>query len=125
MKFNTVRKFPYAADYYSYKNVSTANGTVITKVYGTVPTKIFISMSVDLALGGAATVTGSDLGSVFIDCLTKLQIGGILKNITDAKNNIMYEGGGSWIVTMSAPYLGPNGIQEGYKYRLAQIEGNV
>ena len=125
MKFNTVRKFPFEADYYGYKTVTSANGTVTNKVFNTVPQPIRISMSVDLALGGATTVTGTDLGSVFIDCLTKLQIDGLIKNIKDAQGNIMYEGGGEWKVTMSAPYLGPNGIQDGYKYRLAQTSGNA
>lgn len=125
MRFNTVRKFPFAGDYYGYKNVTSADGTVTTKVFDKVPQQIRLSMSVDLALGGAATVTGQDLGSVFIDCLTKLQIDGVIKNILDTKGNVMYAGGGEWKVTMSAPYLGPNGIIDGYKYRLAQVAGNV
>jgi hypothetical protein len=125
MKFNTVRKFPFVGSYYGYKIVTSADGTVTNKVFATVPQIIKLSMSVDLALGGAATVTGQDLGSVFIDCLTKLQIDGVIKNILDTKGNVMYEGGGEWKVTMSAPYLGPNGIVDGYKYRLSQTAGNA
>lgn len=125
MKFDTTRVFPYTGDYFKYKTVTSADGTVSTKVYETVPTKIKFSMSVDLALGGAATVTGQDLGSVFIDSLTKMQLDGLIKNVLDAKGNQMYDGGGVWKVTMSAPYLGPNGVQNGYKYRLAQVEGNI
>lgn len=125
MKFNTTRKFPYVADYYSYKTVTSADGRVTQNVYATTPVKIRISMSSDLALGGAATVTGTDLGSVFIDTREILQIKGKLKNVLDSAGKTMYAGGGEWEVTMSAPYLGPGGIQDGYKYRLAQTKGNV
>lgn len=125
MKFNTTRKFPYVADYYSYRTVTSADGRVTQNVYSVVPTQIRISMSSDLALGGASTVTGTDLGSVFIDTRSILQLKGRIKNVLDSLGNTMYEGGGEWEVTMSAPYLGPGGIQDGYKYRLAQIKGNV
>ena len=125
MKFNTTRKFPYVADYYSYKTVTSADGRVTENVYSTVATKIRISMSSDLALGGAATVTGTDLGSVFIDTRDILQIKGRITNVLDALGNKMYAGGGEWEVTMSSPYLGPGGIQDGYKYRLSQTKGNI
>lgn len=82
-------------------------------------------MTSDLALGGASTVSGKDLGSVFIYTRTKLQIDAKLRNILDSQGTLMYDSGGEWIVTMSAPYLGPMGIQDGYKYRLSQIKGNI
>lgn len=125
MKFFTTRKFPFIGDYYSYKTVTTANGTVSTKVYSTVPQKIKFNMAVNIVMGGEVNVTNSDLGSTFIDSLTKMQIDGVIKNILDAKGNVLYEGGGEWKITQSAPYLGPNGIEDGYKYRLVQIAGNI
>jgi len=125
MLFNTTKRFPYLADYYPYKTIKSVDGRITSTVYDAIPTVIKISMTSDLALGGAATVTGQDLGSVFIDSRSKLQINGIIRNIYDSIGKIMYEGGGEWKVTMSAPYLGPNGIQDGYKYRLAQTAGNI
>lgn len=125
MLFNTTRSFPFIADYYAYTKVTSFDGRVVTNVYATIPVKIKLSMTSDLALGGATTVTGSDLGSVFIYSRSKLQIDGIIRNIYDSQGNVMYEGGGEWKVTMSAPYLGPMGIQDGYKYRLAQTKGNI
>lgn len=125
MLFNTTRSFPFIADYYAYVTVTSFDGRVTTKQYATNPIKIKLSMTSDLALGGATTVTGADLGSVFIYTRNKLQIEGIIRNIYDSQGNIMYEGGGEWKVTMSAPYIGPMGIQDGYKYRLAQTKGNV
>lgn len=124
MKFHTTHKYLFLADYYSYKVVTSSTGSVSTKVYETNPQQILISMTSDLALGGAATVTGTDLGSVFARSATKLQIDGLVKNIKDARGAVMYEGGGEWIVTMSAPFIGPNGQIEGYKYRMAQTAGN-
>jgi hypothetical protein len=125
MLFNTTRKFPYVADVYFYKQQTSFDGRVVTNVYDVVPTKIRLSMTSDLALGGATTVTGTDLGSVFIYTRTKLQIDAKLANILDSQGTVMYEGGGEWKVTMSAPYLGPMGIQDGYKYRLSQTKGNI
>ncbi len=124
MKFNTTRKFPFAADYYGYTTVTSFDQTVTTKNYTTIPQRITLSMTSDLALGGATTVTGSDLGAVFIQSRTKMQLDGVIKNILDSTGALMYEGGGEWKITMSAPYLGPNGIQDGYKYRLVQTKGN-
>lgn len=125
MKFNTTRKFPFAADYYGYTTVTSFDQTVTTKNYTTIPQRITLSMTSDLALGGATTVTGSDLGAVFIQSRTKMQLEGLIKNILDSTGALMYEGGGEWKITMSAPYLGPNGIQDGYKYRLVQTKGNA
>ena len=125
MKFNTTKKFPFVADYYGYTGVTSADGTVSTKIYTKVAQKITLSMTSDLALGGATTVTGTDLGSVFIQSRTILQIDGLITNILDSTGALMYQGGGEWKVTMSAPYLGPRGIQDGYKYRLVQTKGNI
>jgi len=125
MKFNTTSKYLFVADYYSYRNVTTTTGNVTTKVYETNPKKVLISMTSNLELGGATTVTGTDLGSVFATSETKMQIDGILKNILDSKGNPMYEGGGEWKITMSAPKIGPNGVLDGYRYRLLQTAGNV
>jgi hypothetical protein len=123
MKFSTTAKFPYTGDYYRYTTVT--SGTSTTKVFSPVPEKIKFTMTVNLALGGAVTWNGSDLGAVFIDTLSKLQIDGVVKNILDSKGKQMFDGGGEWKITMSAPFLGPNGVQEGYKYRLAQTVGNL
>ena len=125
MLFNTTRKFPYVADAYFYKQQTSFDGRVVTNVYDVLPTKIRLAMTSDLALGGATTVTGKDLGSVFIYTRTKLQIDAKLRNILDSQGTLMYDSGGEWIVTMSAPYLGPMGIQDGYKYRLSQTKGNI
>jgi hypothetical protein len=125
MKFNTTRKFPFYADYYGYTNITSADGTLTTKNYAVVPQRVSVSMTSDLALGGATTVTGADLGAVFVQSRTKMQLDGLIKNILDSTGALMYEGGGEWKITMSAPYLGPNGIQDGYKYRLVQTKGNI
>lgn len=125
MLFNTTRVFPYTGSHYAYRRVTSADGRVTTNQYDTSPTTIRFSMTSDLALGGATTVTGSDLGSVFIYSRSKLQIDSIIEEIYDSQGKLMYEGGGQWKVTMSAPFLGPMGIQDGYKYRLAQTKGNI
>jgi hypothetical protein len=124
MKFNTTSKYMFVADYYSYKTVSTAGGGVASKVYETVPKKITLSMTSNLELGGATTVTGTDLGSVFASSDTRMQLEGVIRNILDSKGTPMYEGG-EWRITMSAPKIGPNGVLNGYKYRLLQVAGNI
>lgn len=125
MKFNTTREYYFSADYYSYQSFTSADGTIVQKKYATTPVQIQLNMTTNLALGGATTYTGTDLGSVFITSPTKLQISGKIKNLRDSKGTLSYEGGGEWIVTMSAPRVGPRGIQDGYTYRLAQTAGNV
>lgn len=112
MKANTTMQYPYTGDHYAYRQVTSADGTVTTNQYNTVP------VSVDLAL------TVNLLGELVIESQTKMQINAYVKNIKDANGEEIYTGG-EWKITQTAPVLGPMGLKGGYRYRAILIAGAI
>lgn len=112
MLFHTYKNYPYTADYYSYETITSADGTVTTKRYTTVPEQVKLS------------VTTSYIGDLVIFTKTKMQLAGRLMNLTDKNNTEIYENG-EWEITQTQPITSPVGIVNGYRYKARLIGGNV
>jgi len=112
MLFNTYKTYPYTADYYSYETITSADGTVTTKRYTTLPEKVKLS------------VTTSYIGNLIIFTKTKMQLSGKILNLTDKNNVEIYEDG-QWEITQTQPITSPLGIVSGYRYKAKLIGGNV
>jgi hypothetical protein len=112
MLFNTYKTYPYTVDYYSYTIITSADGTVTTKRYVTIPEQIKLS------------VTTSYIGDLVIFSKNKMQLEGILKNLKDKNNVEIYEGG-EWQITQTQPMTSPVGLVIGYRYKARLIGGNV
>jgi hypothetical protein len=112
MKANSTKQYFYTGDYYNYTVVTSADGLVTNNIYTEYPTKVEMSLSISL------------FGELLIDSQTKMQINSYLRNIVDANNEEIYEGGG-WRINQTAPILGPNGLKDGYRYRAVLFEGII
>lgn len=112
MKQNLGISYPYIGDYFGYKVVTSADGTVSTNVYETVPTRVALSLTVNL------------LGELIILSQTKMQLAGYIGNIVDKNGDQIYEDG-VWEITQTAPLLNGLGVKGGYKYRAKIIQGNI
>jgi len=112
MKSNTTKQYPYTGDHYSYRVVTSADGTVTTREYNTVPVSVNLALSVNL------------LGELVIESQSKMQINAYVKNIKDANGEEIYTGG-EWQIIQTAPVLGPMGLKGGYRYRAILIAGAI
>ena len=112
MKTNQADQYFYTADYYSYSLVTSADGTVTTKRYVTIPTQVRLALTVNL------------FGELAILSETKMQLDGYLKNVLDKNGEEIYDGG-VWQIIATAPLLSPFGIKSGYQYRAEIIEGQI
>lgn len=113
MKSNTTKEYPYTLDYYSYILLPLVEGsTVQLKDYADVPQGVVGALSVNL------------LGELVIESPTKMQFEGRLNNVLDRNGEEIYDGGG-WLITHTAPILGPLGIKAGYRYRARLISGAI
>jgi len=112
MKANTTKQYPYTAELYDYKQVTSADGLVTENVYVEVPTQVSLALSVNL------------LGDLIIESESKMQLNAYLFNIVDANGEEIYVGG-QWKIFQTAPLLGPMGLKNGYKYRATIIAGNI
>lgn len=112
MKANTTKKYNFTADYFSYVKVTSADGTVTTNEYVTVPQ----SVSMDIRV--------SFLGDLEIDSLYKMQIDGVIANIRDANNEEIYENG-KWSITQTMPRINSLSLKDGYAYRAYMISGDI
>jgi hypothetical protein len=112
MKANTTKQYLYTGDLYGYTLVTSADGSVTEKVYDEVPTEVKMALSVSI------------FGELLIESQSKMQINSILRNILDANNEEIYDGGG-WQINQTAPILGPNGLKDGYRYRAVLFEGII
>lgn len=112
MKPIVAKQYPYTADYYSYTLVTSADGTVTTKRYVTIPTQVKMGLSINL------------VGELLVDSDVKMQLDGYLKNILDKNGEEIYEAG-EWQIVQTAPILSGLGTKEGYRYRARLIAGNV
>lgn len=112
MLTSTTKPYPYRGDLYGYILLTSSDGTVTTKDYDTVPTQIFMSLSVNL------------LGQLLIESPSKMQLNAYLKNIIDKNGEEVYTDG-VWEIIQTAPILGPLGIKGGYQYRANLIDGQI
>jgi hypothetical protein len=112
MKPNLAKQYPYTADYYGYRIITSADGTVTTREYDITPTQVTTSLSVNL------------LGDLVIDSENKMQLHGYLKNVRDKNNEQIYQDG-VWEIYQTAPILSAIGTKEGYRYRGRLIEGQI
>lgn len=111
MLFNTYKAYYYLVDYYSYELITSADGTVTTRDYVTVPTTVAVGIST------------SFIGDLIIISNAKMQKDGYLKNLRDRNNNEVYPEG-VWQITQTQPILNALGIAEGFKYKAKIIDGN-
>jgi hypothetical protein len=112
MKLNTTKQYLYLADYYSYTIITSADGTVTTRQYVTVPQQVTVALSVNL------------LGELVAESSYKMQLDGYLKNVLDRNGDQIYENG-VWQITQTAPILNGFAIKEGFKYRARLISGEI
>ena len=111
MKPNLTKQYPFTGDYYSYTLITSADGTVTTKRYTTIPTEVKMALSINL------------LGELVIDSPTKMQLDGKLKNVVDKNGEEIYEAG-EWQIGRVAPNLSALGTKEDYRY-YAKIIGGI
>lgn len=113
MKPLLARQYHYTGDYYGYVVIANPNDPDQTsRQYATVPTKVKMSLSVNL------------LGELVIDSETKMQLDGQIKNIVDKNGAEIYDAG-QWQITQTMPILSGIGIKEGYRYRARLIAGAI
>jgi len=112
MKLNTTKQYLYLADYYGYTLVTSADGTVTTKQYVTVPKQVTLALSVNL------------LGDLLIESPYKMQINGYLKMIIDRNGDEIYTDG-VYEIFQTAPVLNGLAIKNGYQYRARIIAGQI
>jgi len=112
MLFSTYKTYPYTADYYSYVQITSADGTVTENRYATVPVEIKISVST------------SFIGNLILMTKQKLQFAGKISNVRDKNGNQIYQDG-VWEIDQTMPVTSPLGLVEGYKYRAKIISGAV
>lgn len=112
MLFNTYKSYPYTVDYYSYTLITSADGTVTTKRYVTIPTQIKVNLSTSFT------------GDLIILTKEKLQKNGILKNVVDKNGKEIYENS-EWEIQSTMPTTISVGLVEGYKYQAKIISGDI
>jgi hypothetical protein len=112
MLFSAYKSYKYTADYYSYVELISADGTVIEKRYSTIPVEIKTSVSTNF------------IGDLILMTKQKLQIAGKIANVRDKNGNEIYENG-VWEIDQTMPITSPVGLVEGYKYRAVIISGEV
>jgi hypothetical protein len=112
MLFNTVKNRNYTVDYKGYTIITSADGTVTTKRYDTIPTSIKVQISTSFT------------GDLIILADEKLQLEGYLENLVDRNGNIVYEDA-LWRISSTQPVVNAVGLVEGYKYKAKIISGNV
>jgi hypothetical protein len=112
MKPALTKSYPFTGELYSYRLVTSADGTVTTKEYDVVPTEVTLSLSVNL------------LGDLVIESESKMQINAYLENILDRNGEQIYQNG-VWEIYQTAPLLSALGTKEGYRYRARIIDGQI
>lgn len=118
MKLNTTKNYFYLGDYYGYQLITSADGTVTTRQYVTVPAQVSMDITVNLNNN-----TGT-IGDLIIVSKYKMQLNGYLKNILDKNSEEIYEDG-VWEIISTMPVLNALGIKEGYRYNAKIIAGNI
>lgn len=112
MKSDTTKQYPFLADYYGYIQITSADGTVTENQYDVVPQKVNAMISV------------SFLGDLNIESKSKMQIDGIIRNITDANGIEIYDNG-AWTITRTMPVINSLYLKDGYAYSATMISGDI
>lgn len=112
MKTDTVKVYPFTADYLGYRKVTSADGTVTENQYDVVPTQVNIMLSVNF------------VGELAIESQSKFQIDSILRNIRDKSGAEIYENG-VWSITQTMPKINSLYLKDGYAYRAQLISGDI
>jgi len=112
MKANTTKQYLYTGNLYGYTVVTSADGTTTENIYVTVPTQVFLALSVNY------------FGDLVIESESKMQLNAYLKNIVDANGEEVYQDG-VWKIYQTSPNLGPMGLKNGYKYKASILSGNI
>lgn len=112
MKPIVAKQYPYSADYYGYRLVTSADGTVTEKQYDTIPIAVKLALSVNF------------VGELVIDSESKMQLEGYLKNVLDKNGEEIYTDG-IWEIVATMPILSVLGTKEGYRYRASLIAGDI
>lgn len=112
MKANTTKEYWFTADYYGYKKVTSADGSVTEDVYNEVPTQVSMTLSVNIT------------GDLVMDSESKMQINGYLSNVLDRAGEEIYTGG-QWQIVQTQPLIDPMGYKDGYRYRAKIIAGDI
>jgi hypothetical protein len=112
MKANTTKEYWFAADYYGYTLRTTADGTITENVYTKVPTRVLITLSVNIT------------GDLILDSDTKMQINGYLGNVCDRAGEEIYTDG-VWQIVQTQPLIDPMGYKDGYRYRAKILSGDI
>lgn len=112
MKTQSIKQYLYTGDYYSYTLVTSADGTVTTKKYVTVPQQVSMSLHTNI------------FGELRIDSLYKMQRESYLKNVKDVNGEEIYENG-IWEIISTSPILTAIGTKDGYQYVAQLISGDI
>jgi hypothetical protein len=111
MIFNAIKNYYYSAEYYSYEEVTSADGSVTERVYTEVPEKFKLAL------------TTSFIGDLIILSDKKLQIDGYIGNLLDKNGEEVFVDG-VWKITQTQPILNALGFSEGFKYKAKILSGN-
>lgn len=112
MKSNTTKEYHFSGDYYGYTLVTSADGTVTEAKYNEYFTVVKMALALNIT------------GDLVIDCESKMQINGYLKNVLDRNNEEIYTDG-VWQIVQTQPLLDPMGYKDGYRYRAKMISGDI
>lgn len=112
MKSDSTRQYYFLADYYSYTLVTSADGSVTTERYVTVPQQVALDLQINIT------------GDLVIDSQSKMQINGYIKMLLDRAGDEIYEGG-EWQIVQTQPLIDSLGYKDGYRYRAKIIAGDI
>lgn len=112
MKTNTIKNYPFTADYRGYTQVTSADGTVTETRYDTLTTPVTLMVSVNF------------IGDLDMQSETKMQIDSIIENIRDSAGNEIYENG-KWTITQTMPRINALYLKDGYSYKARMISGDI
>lgn len=111
MLFDTYKKYPYAADYFTYTTVTSVDGNISERRYSATPETFQLAIST------------SYVGDLIIVSKTKLQNFTRISNLVD-KNGVEIYPDAVWQISSTMPRTSPIGLVEGYKYKAKIISGD-
>lgn len=111
MLFDTYKKYPYSADYFTYTTVTSADGSISERRYSASPLTFQLAIST------------SYVGDLIIISKTKLQNATRVSNLVD-KNGVEIYPDAVWQISSTMPRTSPIGLVEGYKYKAKIISGD-
>lgn len=110
-KLNTVKNYHLTAQFWSYTNITSADGTVTNRQYN-------FNRNIGVKAGTNL------IGELLIYTSEKLQLGGQIKNLLDRNGEEVYVGG-IWQITQNSPVINGLGNKEAYKYKAVLTAGSI